>query len=240
QRSRTGSEYSLTASKDQRRHTSNESPPRGNHAQPANTDREPRFLQNAALHVKHETQTGNHSFSKTLLSTHNMKHRQGTTVSPKRCSPRTTRNTQQKRDRESLINAALLLHAQPALIPMIGTPKDCMYCYILRIQSTRLYIVREGGNRGKTVMLILYSSIPVSVCLVLKAAMASSKSSIACIVMVGLCWSAVNAQLSISFYRNTCPSVSTIVNAMIKQVVTNQPRMGASLLRLHFHDCFVN
>ncbi|KAH9314547.1 hypothetical protein KI387_023174, partial [Taxus chinensis] len=99
----------------------------------------------------------------------------------------------------------------------------------------------SGQSRlTKNVMLILYSSIPVSVCLVLKAAMASSKSSIACIVMVGLCWSAVNAQLSISFYRNTCPSVSTIVNAMIKQVVTNQPRMGASLLRLHFHDCFVN
>ncbi|KAH9324836.1 hypothetical protein KI387_005014, partial [Taxus chinensis] len=33
--------------------------------------------------------------------------------------------------------------------------------------------------------------------------------------------------------------LSTVKSA-VKQAVNNEKRMGASLLRLHFHDCFVN
>ncbi|GLJ14579.1 hypothetical protein SUGI_0236100 [Cryptomeria japonica] len=38
----------------------------------------------------------------------------------------------------------------------------------------------------------------------------------------------------------TCLNVSSIVQAVVKQAIANESRMGASLLRLHFHDCFVN
>lgn len=49
-----------------------------------------------------------------------------------------------------------------------------------------------------------------------------------------------NAQLTSTFYSNTCPNVSSIVLSVIQQALQSDPRIGASLTRLHFHDCFVN
>ncbi|XP_076938815.1 cationic peroxidase 1-like [Bidens hawaiensis] len=49
-----------------------------------------------------------------------------------------------------------------------------------------------------------------------------------------------SGQLSANFYASTCPSVSTIIRRAVNTAVSNEARMGASLLRLHFHDCFVN
>ncbi|XP_076882792.1 cationic peroxidase 1-like [Bidens hawaiensis] len=49
-----------------------------------------------------------------------------------------------------------------------------------------------------------------------------------------------SGQLSANFYASTCPSVSTIIRRAVTTAVSNEARMGASLLRLHFHDCFVN
>lgn len=41
------------------------------------------------------------------------------------------------------------------------------------------------------------------------------------------------------FYKETCPSVEDIVRRQVEIAVSKDPRMAASLLRLHFHDCFV-
>jgi peroxidase len=49
-----------------------------------------------------------------------------------------------------------------------------------------------------------------------------------------------SAQLSANFYQNTCPNVKNIVGNVIRQALKNDSRIAASLLRLHFHDCFVN
>ncbi|XP_027176759.1 peroxidase A2-like [Coffea eugenioides] len=49
-----------------------------------------------------------------------------------------------------------------------------------------------------------------------------------------------NAQLNATFYSNTCPNVSAIVQNVIQQALQSDPRIGASLIRLHFHDCFVD
>ncbi|VVA36631.1 PREDICTED: peroxidase [Prunus dulcis] len=49
-----------------------------------------------------------------------------------------------------------------------------------------------------------------------------------------------NAQLSPNFYARTCPSLPTIVRNAMSQAVAREARMGASILRLFFHDCFVN
>lgn len=49
-----------------------------------------------------------------------------------------------------------------------------------------------------------------------------------------------NAQLSSNFYGTTCPNLLTTIRTAVNSAVTSDPRMGASLLRLHFHDCFVN
>lgn len=49
-----------------------------------------------------------------------------------------------------------------------------------------------------------------------------------------------NAQLSPNFYASTCPNLLTIIRTAVNSAVSTESRMGASLLRLHFHDCFVN
>jgi len=51
---------------------------------------------------------------------------------------------------------------------------------------------------------------------------------------------AAEAQLSPTFYDMSCPQISSIVKAEIQKAVKAEKRMAASLVRLHFHDCFVN
>ncbi|KAJ8762352.1 hypothetical protein K2173_007510 [Erythroxylum novogranatense] len=41
------------------------------------------------------------------------------------------------------------------------------------------------------------------------------------------------------FYQFSCPQVDDIVMSVLKQAIAKDPRVAASLLRLHFHDCFV-
>ncbi|XP_042449763.1 cationic peroxidase 1-like [Zingiber officinale] len=48
------------------------------------------------------------------------------------------------------------------------------------------------------------------------------------------------AQLSSTFYDSSCPDVLTTIQTAVQDAVNQEARMGASLLRLHFHDCFVN
>ncbi|XP_062094530.1 peroxidase A2-like [Humulus lupulus] len=47
------------------------------------------------------------------------------------------------------------------------------------------------------------------------------------------------AQLSPFFYSQSCPSVINIVRGVIQEALQTDPRIAASLIRLHFHDCFV-
>ncbi|XP_027369037.1 peroxidase 4-like [Abrus precatorius] len=49
-----------------------------------------------------------------------------------------------------------------------------------------------------------------------------------------------SAQLSENFYAKKCPKVFYAVKSVVQSAVAKEPRMGASLLRLFFHDCFVN
>ncbi|XP_020101353.1 cationic peroxidase 1-like [Ananas comosus] len=50
----------------------------------------------------------------------------------------------------------------------------------------------------------------------------------------------VSAQLSSTFYDTSCPGAFHIIKYIVNDAVAKEKRMGASLLRLHFHDCFVN
>ncbi|CAN8300743.1 unnamed protein product [Cochlearia groenlandica] len=49
-----------------------------------------------------------------------------------------------------------------------------------------------------------------------------------------------NAQLSPDFYSTTCPNVTVIARGLIDQASRSDVRLPAKLIRLHFHDCFVN
>ncbi|XP_061339525.1 peroxidase RIP1-like [Gastrolobium bilobum] len=49
-----------------------------------------------------------------------------------------------------------------------------------------------------------------------------------------------HAQLTPNFYNEVCPQALPIIKSIVQQAISRERRMGASLLRLHFHDCFVN
>ncbi|XP_052210333.1 peroxidase 20 [Diospyros lotus] len=51
--------------------------------------------------------------------------------------------------------------------------------------------------------------------------------------------SSYDGPLVLNFYKETCPLVQQIVRRNVEIAVLKDPRMAASLLRLHFHDCFV-
>lgn len=59
-------------------------------------------------------------------------------------------------------------------------------------------------------------------------------------IAIALFFGSSNAQLSTTFYATSCPNVSSVVRSVIQQAETSDVRIGAKLIRLHFHDCFVN
>ncbi|CAN1234196.1 Peroxidase 54 [Linum perenne] len=58
--------------------------------------------------------------------------------------------------------------------------------------------------------------------------------------MLLLCAGVSYAQLTPTFYDTTCPTVTNIVRRVLQDAAMADLRIGASLNRLHFHDCFVN
>ncbi|ONK79388.1 uncharacterized protein A4U43_C01F5850 [Asparagus officinalis] len=48
-----------------------------------------------------------------------------------------------------------------------------------------------------------------------------------------------NSQLSLDYYKKSCPDAEKIVREEMECAVHEDPRNAAGILRLHFHDCFV-
>ncbi|XP_057450577.1 peroxidase P7-like [Lotus japonicus] len=59
-------------------------------------------------------------------------------------------------------------------------------------------------------------------------------------ILLSLLACSANAQLTPTFYDRSCPKLQTIVRNAMVQTIKKEARMGASILRLFFHDCFVN
>ncbi|XP_039143646.1 peroxidase 72-like isoform X2 [Dioscorea cayenensis subsp. rotundata] len=54
-----------------------------------------------------------------------------------------------------------------------------------------------------------------------------------------VCIAATIGKLDPKFYVHSCPKAKKIIKSIVAEAVTKEARMAASLLRLHFHDCFV-
>ncbi|KAG0546311.1 hypothetical protein BDA96_02G436700 [Sorghum bicolor] len=67
----------------------------------------------------------------------------------------------------------------------------------------------------------------------------SSRLSLLVVAILALA-TAATAQLSSTFYDTSCPKALATIKSAVTAAVNNEARLGASLLRLHFHDCFVD
>ncbi|XP_076931821.1 peroxidase 10-like [Bidens hawaiensis] len=60
------------------------------------------------------------------------------------------------------------------------------------------------------------------------------------IFLVFLSLHLANGQLNYYYYYSSCPNLQMIVKYGVWAAMKNDSRVPASILRLHFHDCFVN
>ncbi|XP_004294750.1 PREDICTED: cationic peroxidase 1-like [Fragaria vesca subsp. vesca] len=68
----------------------------------------------------------------------------------------------------------------------------------------------------------------------------TSQKNCFCFLVLWFLLSIASAQLSSDYYATRCPRALSTVRTAVINAVVKEHRMGASLLRLHFHDCFVN
>nr|XP_043631093.1 peroxidase N-like [Erigeron canadensis] len=69
---------------------------------------------------------------------------------------------------------------------------------------------------------------------------ASNYNCFSFFVTISMLALAASSQLTTNFYSKSCPNLLTIVRKQVMNAVKTETRMAASLIRLHFHDCFVN
>ncbi|KAI3675274.1 hypothetical protein L1987_84862 [Smallanthus sonchifolius] len=68
----------------------------------------------------------------------------------------------------------------------------------------------------------------------------NQKINTSIIFLVFLSFHFANSQLNYYYYHASCPNLEMIVKYGVWAAMRNDTRVAASLLRLHFHDCFVN
>ncbi|MFS7976656.1 putative peroxidase [Helianthus anomalus] len=59
-------------------------------------------------------------------------------------------------------------------------------------------------------------------------------------LILSIATTSLNTGLSSSYYDRVCPEALPTIKRVVEDALAQERRMGASVLRLHFHDCFVN
>ncbi|TVU20847.1 hypothetical protein EJB05_30447, partial [Eragrostis curvula] len=68
---------------------------------------------------------------------------------------------------------------------------------------------------------------------------ATSSFKLWCVVSCALLLATACHGLQVGYYRKTCPNAEALVRAAVKKAVQANPGIGAGLIRMLFHDCFV-
>ncbi|KAG6523523.1 peroxidase P7-like [Zingiber officinale] len=68
----------------------------------------------------------------------------------------------------------------------------------------------------------------------------SSRAAAAFLVLLVVSAAAAASRLSHKYYSTSCPGLQPLVRRIVDQALSQDPALGAALLRLFFHDCFVN
>ncbi|KAL2245751.1 peroxidase 3 [Sesamum indicum] len=58
-------------------------------------------------------------------------------------------------------------------------------------------------------------------------------------LLLGVVIASTHADLEMNFYAKSCPKAEKIVLDYVNKHIPNAPSLAASLIRMHFHDCFV-
>ncbi|WCJ33743.1 Peroxidase superfamily protein [Euphorbia peplus] len=66
-----------------------------------------------------------------------------------------------------------------------------------------------------------------------------AKTSLFIILVLLFSSASCHAQLTSTFYDTSCPNALPTIRTSIRNAIAKEKRMAASLIRLHFHDCFV-
>nr|WDE17980.1 peroxidase 12 [Litchi chinensis] len=60
-----------------------------------------------------------------------------------------------------------------------------------------------------------------------------------CLLVMSVMVLSVESQLKTGFYSSSCPKAEVVVRSTVESHFKKDPTIAAGLLRLHFHDCFV-
>jgi peroxidase len=59
------------------------------------------------------------------------------------------------------------------------------------------------------------------------------------LLQAAACRGAPYTELQVGYYQETCPKAEAIVRAAVSDALAEDAGVGAGLIRLLFHDCFV-
>ena len=143
-----------------------------------------------------------------------------------------------------MIFCLVLFH--PKFLADVGIAMRCHALACQEKSSMKPYIYLDVSNNLVLKTLLAYKRFLNSLKQRSKMARTSSSSTSFSSYMVTVTLalllihtSSSSAHLSTDFYDKSCPQLFGTVKSVVQSAIAKERRMGASLVRLFFHDCFV-